>query len=60
MLIQPIQNYINFQGLGNKILVEDRRNNDYPQRHYENYTNQNNPQPKPEIVITNKMTKYFK
>ncbi len=45
MLIQPIQNNINFQGLGSKILVEDRRNNDYPQRHYENYTYQNKPQP---------------
>ena len=45
MLIQPIQNNINFQGLGSKILVEDRRNNDYPQRHYEFYTYQNKPQP---------------
>lgn len=52
MLIQPIQNLIKFQGLGNKILVQDRREsyyNDYPQRHYENNAPQNKPQPEPEI-----------
>ncbi len=52
MLIQPIQNLIKFQGLGNKILVQNRRKsyyNDYPQRHYENNAPQNKPQPEPEI-----------